>query len=634
MMDAEHGEDSLESANRERTDAAAESTDLRRGDADARTARRDTPSLRPNAPDTAAFPSPKSIRFHSRTPRASLAARLSLPVAAAALLAFLILCVVAYAGLRGFLLGDLAGDAAASARAVSLFARVFLTQHDTALRDAAGSPEEAEFRAGDHWLVARGFVSEAEWAEATGFHMDELAPASIMHQAARRTALSDFGDFLNEPGNATEILGIYIFDADSALLASCERGGFSIDETYLRGTPQSADVRIGDAPGTNTTVAVDYLEDFDPEPVMRGVARIYVDSAPGAGERARLGTAVVILRATTHFSNLRSFLLLLAGTCALLVPCLAAVSWLSARRAVAPLRRLAGDMQAIAEGDYARRAAVTTNDEAGVAAQAFNSMAERLRLARLNEEETSRLESDLALARSIQNTLLPRRTPRIRGLDIHTAYRPAKEIGGDYFDFLPVDDGHMGLVVADAAGKSVPAALVMSTTRAVFRFVAPGGESAAETLAKVNAILSMDIPRGMFVTAYYVILDPRDCSLLCASAGHTPLLIARRDGSVELLNPGGIALGFDGGAIFQRSIRESRVRLEPGDRVLLYTDGVVECVNPAHEEYSDRRLREFVRRNRELSSHDFVGALMADLDRHRASAEMRDDTTIVTFRAT
>jgi sigma-B regulation protein RsbU (phosphoserine phosphatase) len=136
----------------------------------------------------------------------------------------------------------------------------------------------------------------------------------------------------------------------------------------------------------------------------------------------------------------------------------------------------------------------------------------------------------------------------------------------------------------------------------------------------------------MFVTAYYVILDPLSGSMLCASAGHTPLLIARRDGSVELLNPGGIALGFDGGPIFQRSIRERRVRLESGDRVLLYTDGVVECVNPANEEYSDRRLREFVRRNRELSSRDFVGALMADLDRHRGPADMRDDTTIVTFR--
>jgi sigma-B regulation protein RsbU (phosphoserine phosphatase) len=289
-------------------------------------------------------------------------------------------------------------------------------------------------------------------------------------------------------------------------------------------------------------------------------------------------------------------------------------------------------MQAIAEGDYTRRAAAREADELGLLAQAFNSMAERLRVASLNAKENTRLESDLAIARDIQNNLLPPQTPRVRGLDMFTSYRPAKEIGGDYYDFLPVDDRHMSLVVADASGKSIPAALVMSTTRAILRFVAPGNLSAAETLTRVNSILSVDIPKGMFVTAYYVILDPIDNTMLCASAGHTPLLIARGDGSVEMLNPGGIALGFDPGPIFQRSIREQRVKLAAGDRVLLYTDGVVECVNTANEEYSDRRLREFLRRNRELSSHDFVGALMADLERHRGAADMHDDTTIVTFK--
>lgn len=311
---------------------------------------------------------------------------------------------------------------------------------------------------------------------------------------------------------------------------------------------------------------------------------------------------------------------------------MAAVCWIVLKKTGGLMVRLASDMQAMAEGDFSRRSDLAGADEIGLLAQAFNSMAERLRVARVNERENSRLESDLAVARNIQNNLLPPQTPRVRGLDIFTSYRPAKEIGGDYFDFLPVDNQHMGIVVADASGKSIPAALVMSTTRAILRFVAPGGASAADTLTRVNAILSVDIPRGMFVTAYYLIFDPLDNSMVCASAGHTPLLIARANDTVEQINPGGIALGFDRGTVFQRSIREQRVELEQGDRVLLYTDGVAECVNPANEEYSERRLREFLRRNRELSSHDFVGALVADLDRHRGTADIRDDTTIVTFK--
>ncbi|MCC8115973.1 MAG: serine/threonine-protein phosphatase, partial [Planctomycetes bacterium] len=160
----------------------------------------------------------------------------------------------------------------------------------------------------------------------------------------------------------------------------------------------------------------------------------------------------------------------------------------------------------------------------------------------------------------------------------------------------------------------------------------PGAEAAADPWSRANASRSVDIPNGMFVTAYYVILDPLAQTMLCASAGHTPMLIARADGGVDIVNPGGIALGFDRGAIFERSIREERIKLGRGDRVFLYTDGVVECMNAAEEEYSDRRLREFLRRNRDLSSHDFVGALMADLDRHRGTADMWDDITIVTFK--
>ena len=570
------------------------------------------------------FGPPQSIRLHhSRPSRGGLTMRLALPIIAAVTLALLGVAFIVRGQLFSLQLDDLKSDAADAVYTTGLFGRLLLIHRDKFLLDNPEYLRKAEWKAGNHWLVSHGFVSPEDWSAATGFQLDEYAPASVMDQAGRKTILGELDRLFASQDIDSELVYVSLFNADGSVLAASGRRSFRFDVNAVKSVPFSEDgARIG-----NAQIQVDYLAAMEPQPLVRGVARLYAND----GE-TRIGSAIVILRTDRHDRQQKSLFLLLLGVAVVLALLMAAVCWYSARRVINPMRRLAADMQAIAEGDYTRRAAVRENDEMGLLAQAFNSMAERLRLARLNEQETSRLESDLSIARDIQNNLLPPQTPRVRGLDIHTAYRPAKEIGGDYFDFLPVDGEHMGLVVADASGKSIPAALVMSTTRAILRFVAPGSQSAAETLTRANAILSVDIPRGMFVTAYYVILDPRDNTMLCASAGHTPLLIARGDGSVELMNPGGIALGFDGGPIFQRSIREQRVRLERGDRVLLYTDGVVECVNIANEEYSDRRLREFLRRNRELSSHDFVGALMADLDRHRGTADMRDDTTIVTFK--
>ncbi len=566
----------------------------------------------------------QSIRMHARPGRGGLAARLAVPVVCAMLAGLIVFSCVVRERVVRIQLDVLKADASSSSLITSVFGRLLISNKQRFLAENPEYLHQAEWKAGDHWLVKNGFVSPDDWVAATGFQLDEYAPASVMEEAAGATILGDMSRYLDSPRADSEIVAAYILDADDSLLASSRKSGFRFDPVALSAFPLPAEyVETG-----SCRVYVDYLADADPEPLVRGVARI-MDYENGD---RRIGSAVVIIRTNRHARELTSFLLLLAGLGLLLILFLVLACWYSARRVTLPMRRLASDMQAIAEGDFTRRAAVRESDELGLLAQAFNSMAERLRIARLNERETDRLESDLAIARDIQNNLLPPQTPRVRGLDIFSSYRPAKEIGGDYFDFLPVDESHMGLVVADASGKSIPAALVMSTTRAILRFVAPGGESAAETLTRVNAILSVDIPKGLFVTAYYVILDPLGKSMLCASAGHNPLLLARADGSVEMLNPGGIALGFDSGPIFQRSIREQRVKLATGDRVLLYTDGVVECVNAANEEYSDRRLREFLRRNSELSSHDFVGALLAELDRHRGAVDMRDDTTIVTFK--
>ncbi len=566
----------------------------------------------------------KSIRMRSRSGRGGLTLKIAFPV----MLVVLATCVFSSLLMNHWLfvtqLKDQRSLAGGSAYTMGLLARLVIERRDAFLREHPDYPSQAEWRTGDYWLLAGGFVDAKKWVEITGFNLDELAPTAVLEQAAKKTILSQYTGWVAASGGQTQLAAIIFLNADGSILASNQNPSLNLNLPALAVATAENPHR---AVGINQ-VFVDYLEDAKPEPLLRGVSRLMAEDNPDS----LIGSAVVLVRTDSHLRERQAFLLMAGGVLLLQLVCVGFVCWYSIRRMTTPIRRLAADMQAMAEGDYSRRSTLPDTDEIGHLAMAFNSMAERLRVARANERENSRLESDLAVARSIQNNLLPPQTPRVRGLDIHTAYRPAREIGGDYFDFLPVDNRHIGLVIADASGKSIPAALVMSTTRAILRFVAPGGLSAAETLTRINAVLSVDIPRGMFVTALYLVCDPLDNSLVCASAGHTPLLLARAGGEVEQINPGGIALGFDNGPIFQRSIREQRLKLEQGDRVLLYTDGVVECVNPANEEYSERRLREFVRRNRNLSSHDFIGALLADLDRHRGAADMRDDTTIVTFR--
>ena len=563
----------------------------------------------------------KSIRLHApRSTQAGLAFKLAAPIVTVMVVGLVVAALFAREHLFDVHLRDLKSDAASAAFLSGVFGRVYLSQREKFLAANPDYPTSEEWRTGDHWLIAKELVEPEEWVRATGFELNEYAPASALDRAEKSVILGNLTQWLNATGSSSELTAIYLLDANGKLLASSENERFKFNAAILKSKPLPlAFIEAG-----GSRVLTDYVADFEPEPLIRGVSRIM------EGDR-RIGTTVAVIRSARMISEVRAFFYLGLASTAVIACLIGFVSWYSARRITVPLRQLISDMHAMAEGDYSRRSTPSGTAELSLLGQAFNSMAERLRVALENEKENTRLERDLDVAREIQYNLLPPQTPRVRGFDIHCSYRPAKEIGGDYFDFLPVDDHHMGITIADASGKSIPAALVMSTTRAILRFVAPGSISAAETLTRVNAVLSVDIPVGIFVTAFYLILDPVARTMTCASAGHTPLLIARTDGTVEIVNPGGIALGFDRGTIFERSIREQRVQLAEGDRVLLYTDGVVECVNPANEEYSDRRLREFLRRNRELSSHDFIGALLADLDRHRGVADMRDDTTIVTF---
>ncbi len=248
------------------------------------------------------------------------------------------------------------------------------------------------------------------------------------------------------------------------------------------------------------------------------------------------------------------------------------------------------------------------------------------------EEPEHVLPEELKRAQEIQEKLIPTEAPVLPAYDLAFYYKPALAVGGDYVDFLPLDDRRLGIIVADVSGKNITGAMVMVMVRSVFRMLSRMCESAVDTVIRVNEIVSRDIRRGMFVSAIYGILDRERNTLEVVNCGHNPALVWTRDfGLSQYLSISGTAIGLFSGATFERSLRSEYVSFEPGDRILLYTDGVVEAMDPKGGEFTEKQLLKLVNANAEKSSHDLVQGLVGALDRHRATADQSDDITILSI---
>jgi serine phosphatase RsbU (regulator of sigma subunit) len=247
---------------------------------------------------------------------------------------------------------------------------------------------------------------------------------------------------------------------------------------------------------------------------------------------------------------------------------------------------------------------------------------------RLKQEAHARerIEQELHVARRIQQASLPESVPALEGWEIYPSYRPAREVGGDFFDFLELEDGRLGLVVGDATGKGVPAALVMSTTCGMLRAVTQASDySPGEVLQRVNEALSNRIPANMFVTCFYGVLDPETGSFAYANAGHD-LPYVRRGEDAEELMARGMPLGLMPGMTYE----EKEIKLGAGDNALLYSDGLVEAHNPEGDMFGFPRLRRLVAEHAE--GEPLVDFLMEELYSFTGERwEQEDDITLVTL---
>ena len=237
-------------------------------------------------------------------------------------------------------------------------------------------------------------------------------------------------------------------------------------------------------------------------------------------------------------------------------------------------------------------------------------------------------EQELRLARSIQRASLPKEVPSLEGWQISPYYQPAREVGGDFYDFHPLSEGRLGLVVGDATGKGVPAALVMSTTCGMLRLAAQSSSSPGEMLQRVNETLFPYIPPNMFVTCFYCILDPKSGTLSYANAGHD-LPYLHRDGAAEELRATGMPLGLMPGMRYE----EKETILEAGEAALLYSDGLVEAHDPKGEMFGFPRLRALVAEHADQEERPLGEFLMEELYTFVGEGwEQEDDITLLTLR--
>src|SRR5215207_1666525 len=243
--------------------------------------------------------------------------------------------------------------------------------------------------------------------------------------------------------------------------------------------------------------------------------------------------------------------------------------------------------------------------------------------------ERERADQELRVARRIQHASLPKEVPTLEGWQITPYYQPAREVGGDFYDFHLLPEGRLGLVVGDATGKGVPAALVMSTTLGMLQATARalGSSSPGEVLEQVNETLVARVPQNMFVTCFYAILEPESGSLRYANAGHDAPHVRRSNDNAEELRARGMPLGLMPGMEYE----EKEINLERGESVLFYSDGLVEAHDPQGQMFGFPRLRALVAKHAEKGS--LADFLMEELYSFVGEGwEQEDDITLLTLR--
>jgi hypothetical protein len=309
------------------------------------------------------------------------------------------------------------------------------------------------------------------------------------------------------------------------------------------------------------------------------------------------------------------------------------VSILVADSVSRPVEGLIYDVRQIAMGNLRHRTKASGPAELRLLARALDHMTSDLAEGKEKELLLSVRQRELELASSVRNALLPEGTPLIEGYDLGAAFLASPRFGGDFHEFVQRTDGQWGLLVGEVSGRGVPAALVGATARAYLRSELERPGEVLDAFRRINGWLAGDVRRGMFVSALYALLDRTTGRATVACAGHKiPLLrVCAADGQLRVVQPEGIAFGFDKGAVFDRRLQVVEVPIDPGDRLVLTNSAPVRIQNSAGEELGEKPFYLRVRKHNAVDTTQFLRALKRDLEQYAGEAGFQEDISIVTL---
>jgi serine phosphatase RsbU (regulator of sigma subunit) len=344
----------------------------------------------------------------------------------------------------------------------------------------------------------------------------------------------------------------------------------------------------------------------------------------------KIGTVIIGLSDIIIRDEIRNLLTFIIPMSLLVLGIAIVASVVMATFTIRPVRALSHGAEIIGKGDLDYRIEINSRDELGQLAAEFNQMTAQIKKAKEKEIESRIMEDQIEMAKEIQEGLNPTSFYEKGGIELKGYTRAMRGVGGDYFDYIDIDDNRVGALISDVSGKGVPASLIMVMIRTVFTsYVKRGDVDCAGVVRAINDSLAVDFAMDKFATLFFLIYDRLSGELSFSNAGHGPLFCYRASmKSCTITKLEGMPIGIDEDSEY----KQARVKLYPGDMVVLFTDGVTEMRNENNEEYGVHRLNKLLVENGHLNAEEFVRLLIHDLETFRGNEPPHDDTTVLVLK--